>query len=98
MSPDANSRSAVSSVILASSSKRASVRCCRSPPAIRKQFEEPRARRWANPALGDQRRDEPCRRHVEGVVGGGAVSRGQANGDALSLLRPAFDMGDLAIV
>ena len=34
--------------------------------------------------------DEPGRGHVEGVIGGGAVGRRQANGDAPALVGPAF--------
>ena len=36
--------------------------------------------------------------HVEGVIGGGAARRRQTDGDAPTLVAPAFDMSDLARV
>ena len=61
-------------------------------PPLREQFEEPLARGGAEAALGDQCGDEAGRGYVEGVIGGGAVRRRQADGDAPALLGPAFDV------
>ena len=49
-------------------------------------------------ALGDEGGDEAGRGHVEGVIGGGAVRRRQADGDAPAIIGPAFDVSHFARV
>ena len=52
----------------------------------------------ADAGLGDEGGDEAGRGHVEGVIGGGAVRRRQADGDAPAIIGPAFDVSHLARV
>ena len=52
----------------------------------------------ADAALGDEGGDEAGRGHVEGVIGGGAVRRRQADGDAPAIIGQAFDVSHLARV
>src|SRR5271169_1291827 len=63
---------------------------------LREQLEQPFAGSGADAALGDEGGDEAGRGYVEGVICGGAVGRGQADGDAPAFIGPAVDMGDLA--
>ena len=65
---------------------------------VGEQLKQALAWGGADAALGDEGGDEAGRGHVEGVIGGGAVRRRQADGDAPAIIGPAFDVSHLARV
>src|SRR5260370_29913685 len=94
--PRADAWPPVSGAVVASRSELASVRRRPSPSALGKELQQPRARSWADAALGYQAGHEPRRRHIEGIVRRRTVGRREPDGDAPPILGPTFDMGDLA--
>src|SRR5215469_14820590 len=65
---------------------------------LRKQSEQPLLRGRADPALCDQRSDEPRWGYVKGVIFGGGVLVDYAHGDPSPLIGPALDMRKFAEV
>src|SRR5215467_6219244 len=72
------------------------VRSRPSAPTFGEEIEQPGAGGRAYAAFGNQSCHEPRGCHVERIVGGRAVARREADGDAPPVVAPALDMGNLA--